>query len=780
MKTKHRKKRPRVGRVGRVGRLSIRASATDPANRRIELVAAVNITAAAAGDDGKPKGPARFDMVAYTGGAMRLKGWQFPVVVDLEGVEAPGKFPALSDHDMSRAGIVGHVDDLKIRKGGAGGADGYGIDAGGVISGAGPAAAEVRESGKNGFPWQASIGAQVLKNQFVPEGQTAMANGQVWQGPINVARRSALGEISFVPRGADSNTSARVAARSAERRSAAKGFGMTFEEWLKARGLTLGELKNPALKASLQAAFDAEMITAGGEDDDDVEGEEETPAKARKGKKIIAAKGKKGKKIAAAIVENDDDAGEDEETDPVGDLRASYAADLERIGKIRDLCGGRHPQIEAQAVKEGWTSEKVELEVLRASRPVAAPYINTGAGSGSDNPQVLASAISAAGAMSAGVNEKTAFAGLSDQVKEIAASRKLRGVGLHQIMFMVAAAHGVHLTPGRIDDDSLRAIIRLEHQIQAADGGGFSTISLSGITENILNKAMLQAYSDVASVVSDIAFETDTNDFKTYKRYRLTGSGAFQDVGPNGELKNMSLQDEAFSNKLGTKGAIINLGRELLINDDMGAIVQLPQLLGRQGALARERAVFTQILANAAQADTFAFFSANHANYASGAGSALQISSVTTAEKIFLEQKDANGDPIMLTPDRILAPPALKATAENLFNGANLVVGALGSTASKSVEPNRNPHEGKYRPVISPFLGTQGGITGKSDTGWYLLPPPVGGMAIAQVGYLRGQRVPVIERGEANFNTLGISMRAFFDFGVSMHDNRCGVFSAGA
>jgi hypothetical protein len=98
--------------------------------------------------------------------------------------------------------------------------------------------------------------------------------------------------------------------------------------------------------------------------------------------------------------------------------------------------------------------------------------------------------------------------------------------------------------------------------IRAPTAAGFSTMSLSGITENILNKAMLEAYGSVDSVVSDICYETDTNDFKQFKRYRLTGSGAFQDVGPDGELKNMSLQDESYANQVKTKGAcIIQIGR---------------------------------------------------------------------------------------------------------------------------------------------------------------------------------------------------------------------------
>ena len=65
----------------------------------------------------------------------------------------------------------------------------------------------------NGFPWQASIGAAVQEHEFVREGQTVHVNGRAWQGPVNVVRRSSLGEISFVDLGADGNTSALVTAQ---------------------------------------------------------------------------------------------------------------------------------------------------------------------------------------------------------------------------------------------------------------------------------------------------------------------------------------------------------------------------------------------------------------------------------------------------------------------------------------------------------------------------------------------------------------------------------------
>ena len=67
-------------------------------------------------------------------------------------------------------------------------------------------------SSRNGFPWQASIGASVEQSEFIRESQNVIVNGKEFSGPLNVVRKATLGEISFVDLGADGQTSANVAA----------------------------------------------------------------------------------------------------------------------------------------------------------------------------------------------------------------------------------------------------------------------------------------------------------------------------------------------------------------------------------------------------------------------------------------------------------------------------------------------------------------------------------------------------------------------------------------
>ena len=49
-----------------------------------------------------------------------------------------------------------------------------------------------------------------------------------------------------------------------------------------------------------------------------------------------------------------------------------------------------------------------------------------------------------------------------------------------------------------------------------------------------------------------------------------------------------------------------------------------------------------------------------------------------------------------------------------------------------------------------------------------------------EVCFLNGQQNPTVETADADFNTLGIQMRGYHDFGVSKQDYRAAVKSKGA
>lgn len=138
---------------------------------------------------------------AYNGGLIDV-GYG-PEVVDLSGIEHAASVPFLVDHDRGRvagfsATVTNDKASLKL--------------AGKLLVGDGETEGRsVRRRVKAGFPLQASIGWQVLEDEFVPAGQSRTVNGQLLSGPFLHDKRTRVKECSFVTLGADSTTKVRAA-----------------------------------------------------------------------------------------------------------------------------------------------------------------------------------------------------------------------------------------------------------------------------------------------------------------------------------------------------------------------------------------------------------------------------------------------------------------------------------------------------------------------------------------------------------------------------------------
>ncbi|NQT20546.1 MAG: hypothetical protein HQ592_12635, partial [Planctomycetes bacterium] len=299
------------------------------------------------------KTPPTFSVVAYTGGAMRIFAFMDPVVVDLRGLKVEREtLPVRLDHDRRQG--VGHTTKVSVKA--------KSITAQGIISRSNSWARDVASSGASGFPWQASIGAAVLKVESVAAGAKAIANGRSFSGPVDIIRASVLKEISFVDSGADPKTSVQIAAEEKE-------YDMKFEDWLKAKGFD-PEAITDEQRASLQAAYDAEQAAP-----------KEPDAKPETGAAAETVQAQATETIA----------------DPVAEMRTAAAAEAKRIAAVRRVCAGEHPEIEAKAIEEAWPETKVELEVLRASRP-QMPAVHA-AGEAQALPRVLEAACMVAGGM---------------------------------------------------------------------------------------------------------------------------------------------------------------------------------------------------------------------------------------------------------------------------------------------------------------------------------------------------------------------------------------------
>lgn len=659
--------------------------------------------AGAGGDDAAQPKLRRFSMVAYTGGPMRLAGWQHPVVVDLAGLKASRKNrPILKDHD--RRSIVGHTDDIRIGE--------QRLEVDGVISGVGASAQEIIATSENGFPWQASLGASADRVVFIAEGKTATANGRELSGPLFIARKATLGEVSFVALGADDDTEARLQAG-----SDTDGDGATDDslvDSLADDGSLNDDESDCTIDASLNPLPGPGTMTSTSRSS----ATSQTPS-------------------------------------PIADLRAELAAETRRVHAIRRMCAeGNHHEIEAEAIEHGWDLNRTELAILRASRPAPPTVRSTG-------PVVdPVSVLEAAACLSAQIPEASLTSNYSDRV--LAAARSMRLIGLKELVAECARIEGLDVP--RVFGDGA-ATIR----------AGFSTMSLPGILENVMNKTLLAAYESTPVAAYDLCSVGTVSDFKEISRYRLLGTGGFERVAPDGEIKHGKLSEQKYTNKVETYGQMLTLTREDIINDDLNAFMDIPRQMGRSGAELIDHLFFTLLLGNPDN-----FFSAGNNNYLSGADTAFGVDSLSAAKTTFRKQKAGPGAagkdqrPINIRPELLVVPVELETDAELLMGSAQLMMDGAGT---KTKIPVDNPHRNKYRVISTPHLSDTF-YAGASAKAWYLFANP-NVLAAFEIVFLNGRRTPVIERIETPPNKLGMGFRSYLDVGVQKQDPRAAVLVKG-
>ena len=682
----------------------------------------LEITAA----EGENKSPA-FTMQAYNGGRLHLSNFPHPAVIAAEGVEVHGgadTIPILRDHDGKRP--VGHGRPIVAR-------DSLQVE--GTISQTSDDARQIVEASRNGYPWQASIGGRMTEQPvFVKAGKSVTINGRNQVGPVYVVNAFTWTETSVVSVGADADrATTQIAASSAQRVK-----DMDFQEWLEAQGF---EDCTETQLETLRAAYDAENKS-----DDALELQ-----------KLKASNALDEMRAEAVTVSK--------ELKRISRISAQYA----------DRCDDALiDTLEAKAMSGKISAETMELELLKASRPLPNGSASAPAYAGAD-----CNAITAALCNSIGMDEEATANSLKAEVGQKAAEKAmndaatLRGFNVHKLIHTVLHAHGRSVSPGQgIDDSVLASALECGSNIRAS--AGFSTVSLPGILSRVANKAMLASYNSGAGVAREFCAETDTTDFKQFDRYRMTEAGDFEEIGATGEIKNSTLTEETLSNQVKTYGRMFGITRQMLINDDLGAMLAIPSLLGKMAARTLEKSVIT-LLANASTgaASTNFFFSTStakkKANYAAGAATALDIDALGTAYKLFLDQVDSSGNPIMVEPGLLLVTNKNAVNARKLFNDA-----AYRFTNADTKETTENQWQGMFRPLVSPYLSQ----LATTEDEYYLLPEPTD-TAVINIAYLRGQRAPVISQSDVDFQQLGVQMRGVFDFGVALWDQRLAVKMAG-
>jgi len=284
-----------------------------------------------------------------------------------------------------------------------------------------------------------------------------------------------------------------------------------------------------------------------------------------------------------------------------------------------------------------------------------------------------------------------------------------------------------------------------------------STSDFPIILENSLNRTLEQRYALAQPTYRRISRQRNFRDFRPHTTVKVGDFPLLEKIAEGGEIRYGTLTEGKETLSVLSYAKALSVSRQLMINDDLGAINDMLSSYGQTVALFEEITFYASAL-NGTLADNKAVFHADHANLA-GSGAAITVAAVAAGRAAMSKQKSLDGNPLLSNP------PALIVTGPDKITEAESLVRTITPTTVAEV----NVFSGR----LTPFDTAQ--IAGNN---WYLFADPSVGSNY-RWGYLEGYEAPRV-RLDTPFGRQGMAMSVEHDFGAGAVDFRFGYKNPGA
>ena len=345
-----------------------------------------------------------------------------------------------------------------------------------------------------------------------------------------------------------------------------------------------------------------------------------------------------------------------------------------------------------------------------------------------------------------------AIAGLEMRagLREMDHANPYRGFGFQDMARACVAAAGQDIT--RMSrDDIIHAALSL-------------TTDFPVIYENIMHKALLQAFRTAPDTWSKFCKSGDLSDFRAHNRYRTGTFGKLPVLAEGATIADTTFDDATKETISAQEHAyIFRITFRMIVDDDMGAFLDIARGMGRAAKRSVEQDVYTALLSNATagpvMGDTFNLFNgANHGNVILGAP--VSVAHLGAMRALMARQMDPSGNDFLdLRPALMLCPTEMGDLARQVIN-SETDIAVQNSKAA-------NPIRGFVEVVDTPRL---------SGPDFYLLASPSDN-PIMEVGFLKGNTEPEVTM-EDGFDTRSVHYRITYDYGVAAMEWRSGVLSS--
>ncbi len=299
---------------------------------------------------------------------------------------------------------------------------------------------------------------------------------------------------------------------------------------------------------------------------------------------------------------------------------------------------------------------------------------------------------------------------------------------------------------------------------QVAERALHGTTDFPIILGDVVRTRLLAGYNAYPNTFQLIAIRNTVTNFKEIRAARFGENPELRKVNEHGEFPRGTMVEGVESYKIATYGRIIGVTRQMLINDELGALARVPNRWGRQIAKLEGDIVWDMIVKNAVMSsDGNALFHTDHTNL-DGTGRAIDVSGLKEGRKHFRKQTDIDGNRIDL------APKYLFVTTDDEVDAQQLLQSNTTPTKTADVVPEAIR---SLTPVSEHRLDVDSG-----PRPWYLFADKADLDAGLEFAYLAGNEEPFTDE-QMGFNVDGVEWKVRHDFGAGLTDWRFGYKNPG-
>lgn len=478
-------------------------------------------------------------------------------------------------------------------------------------------------------------------------------------------------------------------------------------------------------------------------------------------------------------------------------IRQGQQAERERVRELNDLFGNHEPELRNRAIAEGWDYNRASRELVPRLRSGFSPAVGGDMNGG------------AAGAGNLGIHSRGS-GDLDDDV--LSAALMMRDVNMEHDIFRNPEFQDridVRSLHGDINSDARQQTLERANRIRRMSAVDVCAQALrnrnitdfnshdpesivqralsSGAVTNIfstnVSARLLIAYADSPDTTEGWCSEEDVVNFQTNER---TGMGKFKGLKKHsrgGTAEDNYIDDEKEEYKIARYSSKFVIDEQDFLDDNLNGLDQVaPSDMGMAAAQLRPDLVYAMILSNPSMRDSVALFNAAHSNYRTGAGTALSISALESAEIAFGKQKIGSRT-LNLSIRYLIGPRDLKWKAKQILNSTERRESASADGVSNPLSSediitrfdNRLGAAGVYDP------DTETTQTGSATNYLLVAMPGEGGARTIVVGYRRGTgRAPRIRSFVLDRGQWGMGWDISHDIGVKALDWRAMQWNTGA